>query len=433
VTPTPTVTSTPTVTPTPTPICDFDVDIFIVTSTPTPTPTATPTCDFEVIADIVVSTPTPTPTITPIPTDTPTPTPTLTSTPTVTPTGTPTVTPTGTPTVTPTGTPTVTPTGTPTVTPTGTPTVTPTGTPTVTPTTTPIPTTTFTAYVSLDSGYDACNGGNFSPYYAFAFDGFYGSLCDATYIEGTIILGEIDSNGYFWLSEGNGQSRYFKRFGSTNRAYAQEACVNCPTPTATPTPTPTATPCPSYGTYLYDYCEGGPNYDRIGVYADGGCGSYTSVLVYNDPTCGYVAPTATPTPTPTATPTITPTPTVTPTPAPGYYYFELRNCNNINDVVIGRSQYSNFIYGTFLVSEYICYYIYQYDPGTENYTYDLDTLEEVQNCYNASCMAPTPTPQPPPLDCWQDETAVVYNSLADCENQGTGFCTAVACPEGPQV
>jgi hypothetical protein len=74
-------------------------------------------------------------------------------------------------------------------------------------------------------------------------------MCDAnSYIEGTIIEAEIDPNGYFWLSEGSGQSRYFRKYSSTNRAYPQEGCVNCPTPTpipATNTPLPaTNTPIP---------------------------------------------------------------------------------------------------------------------------------------------------------------------------------------------
>jgi hypothetical protein len=103
-----------------------------------------------------------------------------------------------------------------------------------------------------------------------------------------------------------------------NTCYVSNECTYCgptptptPTPTATSTPTPTPTitptPCPSYGTYLYDYCD---DVNRMGVYADGGCGSYTNILVENDPTCGYEEP---PTPTPT------PTPTVTPTPAPPTY------------------------------------------------------------------------------------------------------------------
>jgi hypothetical protein len=100
-------------------------------------------------------------------------------------------------------------------------------------------------------------------------------MCDAnSYIEGTIIQAEIDPNGYFWLSEGSGQSRYFKKYGSTNRAYPQEGCVNCPTPvppTSTPVP-PTSTPVPPTSTPVPD-------------------------------------PTSTPAPDPTSTPVPDPTPT----------------------------------------------------------------------------------------------------------------------------
>ena len=261
--PTATPTATPTVTPTATPV---------PTDTPTGTPTPTPT-----LTSTPTSTPTVTPTLTPTPTATPTVTPTLTPTPTATPTVTPTLTPT------PTSTPTVTPTLTPT--PTSTPTLTP--TPTATPTVTPIPPTSFTAYISLDSGYNACNGGSFTPYFAYTFNGFYGTMCDAnSYIEASIIQAEIDVNGTFWLSEGSGQYREYVRFGTSNRAYPQGACQGCPA--ATPTPTPTATPTPSP----------------------------TPTLT---PT-----PTATPTVTPTATPvpedTPTPTPTATPTPVPPTSY-----------------------------------------------------------------------------------------------------------------
>jgi len=71
-------------------------------------------------------------------------------------------------------------------------------------------------------------------------------MCDAnSYIEGTIIQAEIDPNGYFWLSEGSGQSRYFRKYGSTNRAYPQEICVSCPSATPTPLPTATNTPLPT--------------------------------------------------------------------------------------------------------------------------------------------------------------------------------------------
>ena len=82
-------------------------------------------------------------------------------------------------------------------------------------------------------------------------------MCDAnSYIEGSIILAEIDLNGYFWLSEGTGQSRYYRKYGLTNRAYPQESCISCPTPTPTPlptnTPVPTNTPTPTATSSLPD-------------------------------------------------------------------------------------------------------------------------------------------------------------------------------------
>ena len=287
-TPTVTPTGTPTVTPTPTPNCYFNVDVDIITSTPTPTPTstvtptptvtptATPDCYFNVSADIVISTPTPTPTITPIPTDTPTPTPTLTSTPTVTPTSTPTVTPTSTPTVTPTGTPTV--------------------TPTVTPTATPLPCVCWTIY----------NEGGTTGNYTVTLCG--GMVTSPNLLPGSSRSHCLQAGTYPIINSG-----LLTDVECGNTCYVSNECTYCgptptptPTPTATPTvtptPTPTATPCPVYGTLLYDYCEGGPDYNRIGVFAIGDCGSYTDVLVYNDETCGYIPPTSTPTPTPTATP-----------------------------------------------------------------------------------------------------------------------------------
>jgi hypothetical protein len=128
-------------------------------------------------------------------------------------------------------------------------------------------------------------------------------------------------------------------------------------PTATPTATPTVTPtpCPVYGTLLYDYCEDYPTYSRIGVYANGSCGTYTEIIMFNDPTCGYVAP-PTSTPTPTATPT--PTPTPTPEPASVYTYFgsgyggsTAAACNDAG--INNRTLYSDCDGGTFNVGCYV--------------------------------------------------------------------------------
>ena len=210
------------------------------------------------------------------------------------------------PTPTPTATPTVTPTGTPTVTPTATATATPTPTLTPVPTDTPTPTPQPAFNVKFNtvqpSGNFACNSGTDITVY-----GNNSDFCSVTTFSSDYFLSLGQST--YWLSYGGSylQIFHFSNQYTATRSQACQACSNIP-PTDTPTPTPipptatptvTPTPCPSYGTYLYDYCDG---VNRIGVYADGGCGSYTDVLVYNDPTCGYVAPTATPTPTPTATP-----------------------------------------------------------------------------------------------------------------------------------
>jgi hypothetical protein len=204
------------------------------------------------------------------------------------------------PTPTPTATPTITPTATPTVTPTATPV--PTSTPTPTPTSTPQPAFNVKLNTFQPSGVFACNSGTDIMVYGNSSD-----FCSITFFTSDYFT-TIGQNTY-WLSYGGSYVQIYHPAGVNyaTRAQACQACDNTP-PTATPTPTPvpptatptvTPTPCPSYGSYLYDYCDG---VNRIGVYANGSCGSYTDVLVYNDPTCGYVAPTATPTPTPTATP-----------------------------------------------------------------------------------------------------------------------------------
>jgi hypothetical protein len=77
------------------------------------------------------------------------------------------------------------------------------------------------------------------------------------------------------------------------------------TTTQAPTTTTTTTTCPPFGTYLYEYCGPGPEFNLIGVFADGSCGTYQSVLVPNDPACGYVAPTTTTTTTQAPTTTTT--------------------------------------------------------------------------------------------------------------------------------
>jgi hypothetical protein len=63
----------------------------------------------------------------------------------------------------------------------------------------------------------------------------------------------------------------------------------------TPTTTTTCTP---NGTLLSTYCSG---VNLVGVYANGSCGTFDSIIEYNSPSCGYVPPTTTTTCTPSGT------------------------------------------------------------------------------------------------------------------------------------
>ena len=238
-------------------------------------------------------------------------------------------------TATPTPTPTPTPTATPTLTPT------PTSTPTNTPTPTPVPTPT----LNITSGCFGYEGQGYIELSASGGSGNYTFHISTSPPSGGSFNGV--QNAYN-LSDGN----YYVGVKDNDYLTASVTIrnIDCPaaptptptpTPSPTPTPTPSPTPCPSYGTYFYDYCEGGPDYNRIGVFADGSCGTYTSVIVYNDPTCGYVAPTPTPTPSPS------PTPTPTPTPEPTCYTWYN---NNGYDIYIdfvdcaGNTNYSYYVY-----------------------------------------------------------------------------------------
>jgi hypothetical protein len=455
-TPTPTPTSTPT--PTPTPDCNFFVDIIVENSTPTPTPvpTSTPTPTPSPVP--ATDTPTPTPTIdlyvyynanvfdctdcgpNVVPTSKVkflapfTPNNTLfyitnplngkfyrTTTQTTSQAATLLDTTeysscatacgfTPTPTPPPTDTPTPTPSPLPA---TDTPTPSPTPSPlpaTDTPTPTPVPPTSFTAYISIDdgsgSGANACNGGNFSSYFAYQFNGFYGTMCDAnSYIEGTIIQAEIDPNGYFWLSEGSGQSRYYKKYGSTNRAYPQEGCVNCPTPLpATDTPTPTPLPA-----------------------------------------------TDTPTPTPTATPSL---------PDGVLDFGSTTSGVNQCGFSYGPNDYEYFItyYVNFTsprsMNGYVVVYLNDNSPiqlpFNQNDTAASTTVfcgcgsvcENIQYVMSIIYSTPTPTPEPLPAtntpipanECWQYAfEGPIYGSQSECVDASGGPCNQVACPEGPQA
>jgi len=118
------------------------------------------------------------------------------------------------------------------------------------------------------------------------------------------------SSGFYYLN-GEGTLRYLSRTSHSNFTNQINSIAGG---TCTPTTTTTTT-CQPYGTYLYEYCDT-VNHNKIGVFADGSCGSYTSVIAFNDPACGYVAPT-------TTTTTTVPTTTTTTTAAPTCYTYQI--------------------------------------------------------------------------------------------------------------
>jgi hypothetical protein len=71
------------------------------------------------------------------------------------------------------------------------------------PTPTPAP---FTAYISGDSGEDACNGG-FGEY---SFQGNGTGICGSTIVNGAIIAAEIELDTDFWLSDGTNSRQVSK-------------------------------------------------------------------------------------------------------------------------------------------------------------------------------------------------------------------------------
>jgi hypothetical protein len=76
------------------------------------------------------------------------------------------------------------------------------------------------------------------------------------------------------------------------------------------------------------------------IYADGSCGTYDVAYENNSPSCGYVAPTATPTATPIP-PTATPLPTATPTP-PNYIYISLSPGGSVSDACNATTGYYGY-------------------------------------------------------------------------------------------
>jgi hypothetical protein len=136
---------------------------------------------------------------------------------------------------------------------------------------------------------------------------------------------------------------------TTTAAPTTTTTTAAPTTTSTTTTTTTCTP---YGTYIGEFCGGAPDFNKIGIFADGSCGTYNSVIAYNDPACGYTTTTT------TTTTTAAPTTTTTTTAAP--------NCQ----------QYTLINYDT----EYSDYYDYQSCNGTWNYGVELGYLGTVTIC-----------------------------------------------------
>lgn len=206
---------------------------------------------------------------------------------------------------TPSPTPTV-PTPTPIV-PTPTPEV-PTPTPNYTPPT-PTPTTPETwldVYLGTDMDV-TCDGGDYSPYVSIL---VYGTtICDATSIKTLpdVVLNDLPSSAYFFVSDISGSPRYRRRFRvSGTGATTAGSCTTCPAPPPTPTPivptpTPTVptptpevpTPSPTYvpPTPTLSIDSGCVSYEGTGyinLSASGGSGNYkyhigASVIDFNNP------------------------------------------------------------------------------------------------------------------------------------------------------
>jgi hypothetical protein len=163
------------------------------------------------------------------------------------------------------------------------------------------------------------------------------------------------TTGYYFVN-GDGIIRYVQR--STHSNFSNQ--INSVIATSCTTTTTTTTTCPPYGTYIGEFCGGAPDFNKIGIFADGSCGTYNSVIAYNDPACGYTtttttttaAPTTTTTttaaPTTTTTTTAAPTTTTTTTAAPNCQFYFLQN----ND-------------------EYSDYYNFQSCDGTQNNNVEL--------------------------------------------------------------
>jgi hypothetical protein len=127
--------------------------------------------------------------------------------------------------------------------------------------------------------------------------------------------------------------------GYTTTTTTTTAAPTTTTSTTTTSTTTTTTTCTPYGTYLYEYCGSAPDYNKIGVFADGSCGTYTSVIAYNDPACGYTTTTT------TTTTTAAPTTTTTTTAAPNCQQYTLINYDEYSDYYDYQSCNGSWNYG----------------------------------------------------------------------------------------
>ena len=157
------------------------------------------------------------------------------------------------------------------------------------------------------------------------------------------------ASGFYYLN-GEGTLRYLSRTSHSNfsnqiNSIAGGSC----TPTTT-----TTTTCQPYGTYIGEFCGSGPDFNKIGIFADGSCGTYNSVIAYNDPACGYTTTTTTT----TAAPTTTTTTTTTTTAGPNCQQYTLNNYD----------------------TEYSDYYDFQSCDGSWNYNVELQANGNVSIC-----------------------------------------------------
>jgi hypothetical protein len=158
------------------------------------------------------------------------------------------------------------------------------------------------------------------------------------------------TTGYYFVN-GDGIIRYVQR--ATHSNFTNQ--INSVIATSCTTTTTTTTTCLPYATYIREFCGGAPDYNKIGVFADGSCGEYQSVIAYNDPACGYTTTTTTTTQPPTTT---TSTTTTTTTASVNCQQYTLNNYDQ----------------------DYSDYYDFQSCNGTWNYNVELQANGNVTIC-----------------------------------------------------